>query len=195
MSDDRSHPAMPAADPPAGDPLGRGLGALMHWLQRAEATVAVVAFAVIVVLLSLDLAGRELLGQGIFVAQRAAVYCMVVAAMLGFSLSIGWGAHMRIELAERIFPRAWSPTVDRISDATAVGACAFLAYWSFRFVAVSFDQQARGMGLEILLWPVQAVFVWAFASGALRHLAYAIRPALRPGLGGARGDDAVEGRQ
>lgn len=145
--------------------------------------MAVAAFALITAALFADLIGRELFGRGLFTAQRFAVYCMVVAAFLGFSLAIGWNAHLGIDAASRLTPRAWDPMMARLSDGVAAAGCLFLAYWSWRFVAGSFADQARGQGLEILVWPVQSVLVWAFASGALRHAAYALRPALRPGPG------------
>lgn len=148
-------------------------------LHRAEATVAVVTFACITAALFADLVGRELFGKGIFVAQRFAVYCMVVAAFLGFALAVGWRAHLGIEVAARLVPKAWNATMERVADAVAAAGCLFLAYWSSRFVAGSYDDQARGQGFEILLWPVQAVLVWSFATSALRYLAYAIWPDMR----------------
>jgi TRAP-type C4-dicarboxylate transport system permease small subunit len=169
------HAATSATGPPPRW-LTRALAALF----RLEATVAVAAFACIAAALFADLLGRELFGRGIFVAQRFAVYCMVVTAFLGFALAVGWRAHLGIDAAARLSPKAWDATVERLADVTAAGACLFLAYWSWRFVAGSFADQARGQGLEILVWPVQSVIVWCFASSALRHLAYAAYPSMRP---------------
>lgn len=67
---------------------------LLTGLYRLEATVAVAAFAGITGALFFDLLGREVFGTGIFVAQRFAVYCMVVLAFLGFALAVGWQAHL-----------------------------------------------------------------------------------------------------
>ena len=36
------------------------------------------------------------------------------------------------------------------------------------------------MAISIVVWPIQTVLVWMFLSSALRHLAYALWPALRP---------------
>jgi len=155
--------------------------AMLSGLYRAESTAAVAALACVAVALFLDLAGRELFGKGIFVAQRFAVYCMVTAAFIGFALAVGWRAHLGIEVADKLTPAAWNAVMERVADAVAAAGCLFLAYWSWRFVAGSFADQARGQGLEILLWPVQSVLVWCFCSSAIRYLTYASYPSLRAG--------------
>ena len=164
---------LPAAAPPnwARSTLVR--------LHRFESGIAVLAFAGIVAALFADLIGREFFGKGIFVAQRFAVYCMVVVAFLGFALAVSWRAHLGIEVADKLTPRAWNAAMERLGDAVAAAGCLFMAYWSWRFVADSFADQARGQGLEILLWPIQSVLVWCFVSAALRFMAFATWPALR----------------
>jgi len=172
--------------PPSGAP--GWAGRVLRWLYRVESTVALVAFAGVTGALFADLIGREFLGQGIFVAQRFAVFCMVVLAFLGFALAVGWRAHLGIEIADRLTPRAWNAAMERLADLTAAAGCLFLAYWSWRFVAGSFADQARGQGLEILLWPVQSVMVWCFCSSALRYGLCAAWPALRAGAAQPHGE-------
>jgi TRAP-type C4-dicarboxylate transport system permease small subunit len=104
---------------------------------------------------------------------------MVITAFLGFSLAVGWRAHLGIDAAARLTPKAWNAVMERLADITAACGCLFMAYWSWRFVAGSFADQARGQGLEILLWPVQSVLIWSFGSSALRHALFALRPPLR----------------
>lgn len=148
-------------------------------LHRLESGVALLGFVGITGALFLDLMGRELLGKGIFTAQRFAVYCMVVVAFLGFSLAVSWRAHLGIEVAARLTPAAWNAAMERVSDIVAAAGCLVMAYWSWRFVARSFADEARGQGLEIVLWPIQSVLVWCFVSSALRFVAFARWPALR----------------
>ena len=150
-------------------------------LSRLEKAVCIAAFIGITAALFLDLAGRELLGRGIFGAQRFAVYCMVVVAFVGFALAVEWRAHLGIDVAAKLTPAAWNPQMERLADLTSAAACAFLGYWSWRFVAGSYKDQAMGQGLVILLWPVQSVLIWCFFSSTLRHLSYAVWPSLRPG--------------
>ncbi len=161
------------------DAAPRWAARALDGLHRLESGVALLAFVGIAGALFLDLLGRALVGKGIFTAQRFAVYCMVVVAFLGFALAISWRAHLGIEVAARLTPAGWNRAMERLSDVVAAAGCLFLAYWSWRFVAGSFADQARGQGLEILLWPVQSVLVWCFVSSALRFAAFARWPALR----------------
>jgi TRAP-type C4-dicarboxylate transport system permease small subunit len=158
----------------------QGARSLLDRLFRTEAAIASTAFAVITAAVFFDLVGREFFGKGLYGAQRVAVYCMVWAAMLGFALAVAWGAHLRIGGIERLVPKAWNAATDRIADLASCGACLFLAYWSYVFVAVAYEQKARGMAFDFPLWPIQAVILWCFASGALRYLLYAVFPTLRP---------------
>ena len=169
-----------AADHGAAPVRGAWAGALIRALVRAESALSVLAMTAIVVALSADLAGREFFGKGVFAAQRFAVYCMIVCAMLGFALAVSWGAHMRIGGLDRVFPQSWNGFLARVGDAVSCGGCLFLAGWSVKFVAVSYQQQAVGMSFEILLWPIQAVLAWSFASSALRYALFAVYPLLRP---------------
>lgn len=161
------------------DDAPRWAACVLGWLYRVEAAVAVVAFFCITGALFADLMGRELFGKGIFVAQRFAVYCMIVDAFFGFALAVGWRAHLGIEIAAKLTPSSWDAAMERLADAVAALGCLFLAYWSWRFVAASYADASRGQALEILLWPVQSVLVWCFCSSALRYAAYATFPALR----------------
>jgi len=156
------------------------LRAGLRALSTLEKAVCIIGFTGITGALFLDLAGREVLGKGLFGAQRFAVYCMVVVAFLGFSLAVEWRAHLGIEVADKLTPRAWDPVMRRLEDAAAAAACLFLAYWAWRFVAGSFRDGSVGQGLVVILWPIQSVLVWCFASSALRHAAYAGWPSLKP---------------
>jgi TRAP-type C4-dicarboxylate transport system permease small subunit len=153
---------------------------LLGALFLAEAGLAGAAFVLLTGMLFADVVAREFLGNGIWGAQRIAVYAMVVAAMLGFSVTTHLNRHLTIEGAAALVPKGWAPAIGRVSDALSAAICLFLAYWSFVFVAGSYVTEERGMALEMLLWPIQAVIPWAFASAALRHLAFAAWPALKP---------------
>lgn len=154
----------------------RFLGALFV----VEAGVAGLAFCFLTLMLFADVVAREFLGNGIWGAQRLAVYAMIVAAMLGFAVTTHLNRHLTIEGAGALVPRAAAAAVARAGDLVAAGICLFLAYWAARFVLVSFQNEERGMALDLMLWPIQLVLPWAFASSALRHLAFAAWPVLKP---------------
>lgn len=147
-------------------------------LHAAEAWVAGLGLGLVAVALFGDIVGREAVGSGIFGAQRAAVYGMIVSAFLGLALATHSGRHIRIEGFDRLVPEAARGTVIRLGHVVSMAICLFLGYWSADFVAISMEQGERGMALDIPVWPIKIVLPWAFASAALRYLAYALFPAI-----------------
>jgi TRAP-type C4-dicarboxylate transport system permease small subunit len=149
-------------------------------LTLLEYMVGGIAFLLITVLLFADVMSREVLGNGIYGAQRVAVYCMATAAFVGFALTTHLGGHFRIEGLERLLPRRFDKVLARLADLVSCGLCLFLAYWAARFVAVSFQNDERGVALGIVVWPMQTAMIWMFASSAVRHALFATWPDLKP---------------
>lgn len=166
---------------PAHELYGTGwLGRALRRLQSLENAIAVIAILGAAVALAADLIGRELLGQGLFGAQRAAVHMTFIAGMLGFAVATGQGAHLRIKATDTLLPAAWTPALDRLGSALSALLLIGLAWYGTRFTLQTASVGERSPTLGIPVWPVQAAMVWAFGSAALRHLAYAVEPRLKP---------------
>jgi TRAP-type C4-dicarboxylate transport system permease small subunit len=149
-------------------------------LSLLEYVVAGAAFLAITLLLFADVMSRELLGNGIYGAQRVAVYCMAVAAFVGFALTTHLDGHFRIEGLERLLPRRFDRPLSRLANIVSCGICLFLAYWALRFVIVSFENDERGVALGFVVWPIQTAMVWMFASSGVRYAVFARWPDLKP---------------
>jgi TRAP-type C4-dicarboxylate transport system permease small subunit len=152
----------------------------LQGLQAVEKAVAVFAILAAAASLIADLLGRELFGQGIFGAQRAAVHLTFVAGMLGFVLATDNGEHLRIKATDHLLPTDWAPWIERLGSVLSSVILGVLAWHAF-----GFSMQTRGVGemsvtLGIPIWPIQALMVYAFVSAGLRHILYALLPALRP---------------
>ena len=153
---------------------------LLKWLWRIEATVCVLTFSLTALALMSDVIGRELLGDGIFGAQRFAVWTTAISGLLGFALVTAERGHLRPQFADGWLPRALDPYMDRIGDVVSAAICLFLGYFAWNFVMSSMQLGERGMAIPIQVWPIQLVLPWMFGSSALRHIAFATWPALRP---------------
>lgn len=149
-------------------------------LFELEKWVAIAAFGVITVVLFADVMGRELFGQGIFWAQRVAVYAATIAGLLGFSLCVAKGGHLRPSSFDKLAPPAWNEALNRIADLVAAAICLFLTVYGANFVLNSFNLGERGQAIDMPLWPVQIILPYCFGSAMLRYLVYAGFPALRP---------------
>ncbi len=178
-----------AADggPPAGAPPPRGLEALLRRLLAVEQALASAAILGAAGALIADLLGREVFGQGLFGAQRSAVHLTFVAGMLGFVLALGRGAHLRIKATDALLPASWAGPLERAGSLVSAALLSVLAWYSAVFTAETRGVGERSPTLDIPIWPLQAVMVYAFASAALRCLAWAWAPSLRPAEAGEGG--------
>ncbi|MGE0658231.1 MAG: TRAP transporter small permease [Reyranellaceae bacterium] len=159
----------------------------LRWLFWIEATVAVVAFLVVATALMADVLGREFFGDGIFGAQRVAVWATAIAGLGGFALVTAQGGHLRPQFADSWLPASWEPQLLRLADVISAAICLALAWYAWDFVMENRRLGERGMAIPILVWPIQLILPWMFASSALRYLAFAAFPPLRPAQKGEAG--------
>ena len=153
---------------------------LLKGMWFLEATVCVLAFTITATALMADVLGREFFGNGIFGAQRLAVWTTAIAGMIGFALVTAEAGHLRPRFADGWLPKAAVPYVDRFADVLSAAICIFLGVYAVEFVQSSRALQERGMAIPILVWPIQLILPWMFFSSALRHLVFAAFPALKP---------------
>ena len=142
--------------------------------------VATVFYATLAILLLADVLGREFFSEGIFGAQRVAVYCTIVAGNFGLALAAAAGSHIRPRLADNWLPQAWSPALDRLAD--VITGCVFVAvaFFATRLVEESIGFETVSPVIDWQIWPVQAVIPLGYLMAALHYFIFAAYPALRP---------------
>ena len=69
-------------------------------VYNVEIFIACLAFVLVAVALISDVLARELLGNGLFGAQKFAVFCTAVAGLLGFAVVVHSGGHLRVQVAQ-----------------------------------------------------------------------------------------------
>ncbi len=160
------------------------LSGLITWLRRIEAIVATAAYAVVAGLLMVDVIGREVFQTSFLGAQQLAVYGAIIAGFLGLTLATSDNAHLRPAFMDFLF-RRHEQAATRIGD--LVSGLFFLgaAYIAWTFVDVSMEAQDRAPVLYFVVWPLQLIIPYAFASCSVKHLTYCIRPDLKSPPGGA----------
>lgn len=149
-------------------------------LWTVEAMICVIAFCATALALMADVLAREFFGNGIFGAQRFAVWGNAISGLLGFALVTAERGHLRPQFADGLMPKSLEPYADRIGEVLSAVICLGLTWFAVQFVLSSARLGERGMAIPILVWPIQLVLPWMFFSSALRHLAYANWPQLRP---------------
>lgn len=149
-------------------------------LLRAEAIVAATAYAVVAGLLLGEIAAREVFSTSIWGSQKMAVFAAIIAAFLGLSLATAANAHLRPQFADHWWPQTWHATLARLGDLLSCLIFAGLGVIAAFYISDTYINEDRAAVLYWPLWPIQLVIPYAFFSSALRHLAFAAWPALKP---------------
>lgn len=152
----------------------------LGWLTRLECVIAAIGLTSVALILLADVLGRQFLGHGIYWGPRLASYLTTVTGMLGFSIVVASGDHLRPELVDGIFPKTWDSTMNRVADLLSAALCAFIAFHAAWFVYTTYEIGTRAIALNIPVWPIQTIVPYVFASASLRYLAYACIPEIRP---------------
>ncbi|MFN5512656.1 MAG: TRAP transporter small permease [Burkholderiales bacterium] len=155
----------------------RGLLKVLLWIEIA---VCVLTLFLGSGALVADVIAREFFGNGIFGAQRFAVWATAIAGLVGFALVTAERGHLRPQFTDKWLPAAWDPHMERISDVVSAAICIALGWYAIEFVKSSHALGERGMAIPIKLWPIQLILPWMFFSSAIRHLVFAALPVLRP---------------
>jgi TRAP-type C4-dicarboxylate transport system permease small subunit len=178
--------------PHAAPPVPEGVRAFVAGWHRAECRIASAAFTLIAVLLIVDVVGRELAGPllrtlGVEVGatsipggQKIAVFAMVLGSFCGIGIATATNSHLVPRVAFGWVPQRWSGAVARAGDLFTAAFMFAVAGYGIQFVLAS---QATGMRAPVLgweVWPFQLAIPAGFASAAVRYLAFAAYPGLKP---------------
>jgi TRAP-type C4-dicarboxylate transport system permease small subunit len=158
----------------------RAASALLALLRRLETIGTALAFATMVVVLGWDIVGRELLSSGKIWATPIAVYCNVFIAFIGMGVASAGGAHLRPKFLDKAAPAALDGLFNRFTDIGfalfAAGAC----WLCLQVTRESVELAETDPVLQWQVWPFQVILVVAFGIAVVRHLLYALYPALKP---------------
>lgn len=167
----------------------RGL-ALWH---QIEVLVAVIAFSLIALLLIYDVFAREALipllsSIGIdgrpfllYGSQKIAVFLLIIGAFTGIGIATWSGAQLVPKVGHHIVPARWNISANRIADLITFAFLLGVTVVAAIFVYDTFLSGQRGStGVRIEVWKIQIAIPLGFGSAAIRYLAFAIWPDLRP---------------
>jgi TRAP-type C4-dicarboxylate transport system permease small subunit len=157
----------------------------LAWLFRVEVVVTCAGLLLVATALFADVLGRELFGQGIFGAQKFAVYCNAIAGLLGFAAVVHAGGHLRISAVDQLFPGPWHATIARLGDLVSCGMCVLLGIYAASYVLSTMRLGETDLLFYAKLWPMQLVLPYIFFSAAIRYLSFTACPALRPAESGS----------
>tara|TARA_R110002020_G_scaffold109430_16_gene253168 strand:- start:34392 stop:34877 length:486 start_codon:yes stop_codon:yes gene_type:complete len=156
------------------------MGHFLRWLERAELICACTCLALAATSLFADVFAREIIGGGIYGVQKFAVYCCAISGALGISVVVHKGGHLRISAIDSLYPPSVLVQVGRLCDLLSAGVCVFLAWYSAKFVFDTYSFQETDTILNVPIWRIQIALPIAFSLAAVKYLAHAFSPALKP---------------
>ncbi len=175
---------------------------VLNFWHKLEVNIAVAAFSLIAVILIYDVVEREFLAPVLrafgydatwltfYNSQKVATYLLIVGAFTGIGVATWTGAQLVPKMAYGFVPAGSEYTFNRFADLFSGLFLFGTAYYGLVFVLGSYDLGLKSSGaLDMKIWPVQAAVPLGFASAAMRYVAFAIWPSLRPD---AKDGSAVE---
>lgn len=177
---------------PPTPPVPPGVQAFADRWHQAECWIASACFTLIAALLVVDVVGRELLGPALRAlglpigataipgGQKVAVYAMVLGSFCGVGIATASNSHLVPRVGFRWVPARWSDATSRVADLFTGAFMLGVAWYGLVF---ALDSKATGMRAPVLgweVWPFQLAIPAGFASAALRYLAFAAWPGLKP---------------
>lgn len=153
---------------------------ILSILYAIEATIAVTGFTSVAALLLIDVLSRELFGNGIFGAQRLAVFLTILSSYCGLGLAAAANMHLRPRLLDKLAPSAWDPYLNRLADLLSFLVFAFASSLAMRFAHQNYEFEQLTPILDWYVWPFQLPLAWGFGSTAIRYLFFFLDPSLKP---------------
>ena len=150
-------------------------------LDCVQRILAGVCIALLSILISLDIFGRALFSHGFHWAQKTSVYLMIWAGFLGSSLTNNKGAHLRPEIADRLWPESLKGVFHRLRHFVSSVFCFGATYFSLEYVIESreFGDSNPMLG-GFPLWIVQLVIPITFLLMGLTSLIFSINDKIAP---------------
>ncbi len=149
-------------------------------MARVEKWIAGLCIATIMVLMVMDVFGRNILKDGIVWAQKLSLHLMLWAGLLGASITSSKGGHLRPEIADKLWPKSFQPALKALEHFLISAFCGTMAVFAVKYILHSIETGDKTPVTELPMWLVQGVIPYTLGSMAIRHLMYSLVAQIRP---------------
>jgi len=163
-------------------PLPRSAAQAGGPLHRLEDAVLALLLGTLVVLASLQIGLRSLLGTGLPWIDPTLRVLVLWLGLLGALAASRDGRHITIDAVSRLLPARAQAAVNAGTGLFTAAVSAIVAWHGGRFVASEFEYASRAFA-GIPAWALESIIPFAFGAIALRYAKLAVveaRRALRP---------------
>lgn len=152
----------------------------LDFITKVEKVVAAITVFSLTALIVSDIFSRELLNSGLAWAQKSAVYFMIWAGFLGASLASSHGAHLRPEIADKLWPEKSKNLFFGLQNFFIATFCIAGSYFGYNYLQESIELGDSDPILGLPLWIVQIIIPITFLLMGFKHSVYAFNKDLRP---------------
>lgn len=149
---------------------------MIECISFIEKKMAALSMGLMTVLVIFDVLSREIFNKGIPWAQKSAVYLMIWGGFIGAILVAEKAAHLRPEVADKIWGEKGKLTFVRVQNFVMLIFCAIFLFYSYKYVAESFSFGDKSVVLQVPLWVLQLVIPYTFLSMSLRNIFFIFNP-------------------
>lgn len=154
---------------------------LINQLQNFTRYLSAFCIFFLSVFIIMDIFGREIFSAGLPWAQKLSVYLMIWAGFLGSAQTNLKGAHLRPEIADKLWPEAKKSLFHRLRHLFTSIFNFGAMYYSIEYVLESkeFGDTSPILG-DFPLWIVQMVIPLSFLLMGLSSLIFSIKEDIAP---------------
>ncbi|MGK0367038.1 MAG: TRAP-type C4-dicarboxylate transport system permease small subunit [Thermoproteota archaeon] len=150
-------------------------------LTQFEKVIAGTGILLIAIFVVTDIFSREIFRIGIPWAQKSSVYLMIWAGFLGAALTSEKAAHLRPEIADKLWARfglKGELAFVRIQNLLIATFSIVMAYFSVFYAIETKEFGDINVIIKTPVWVLQLVLPYTFISMSLRHLRFVFDPEL-----------------
>ena len=140
----------------------------LRWMDKnLELVLMGFCLCVILIVILVDVIGRELFGRGLIFAQELARYCELYIAFLGISLGVSTNTHIKVDILQTFFPKFQFP-LQVTGDALFFVFAVFMAYSGCDKLAAVLASGAKSAVLQVPMFFVYLGLEIGLILGAVR---------------------------
>lgn len=143
--------------------------------ENFEKIFSILLLLTMVVLLTIIVFFRFVLGQGLSFAEEVDRWAFVWMVYIGAAYATQVGAHIRLEAIRKLFPPKLKNYIDYIGDAIWVGFCLIVVFEGIKIVNSMFEMRYESPALGINMAYVYTIIPLSFTLMAFRVIQRNIR--------------------
>lgn len=119
--------------------------------NNLEGSLCVISLVIMLIALTIQVFARFIFSTGTAWSEELSRYCLIWLIFISASYAAQTNSHIRVDMVINLYPKAWRPWVERLSDVIWMAFTIVLAIRGYAYVMGIFSQNQSGVALHIKL--------------------------------------------